>query len=269
MADSRIARGVAMRLHLDVILRPAYRWWTNSLPRVVKVRPLGLSCKMRLDPRELRDYELDVEHEERDFLDALNAHLHPGETALDVGAHLGEFTLPLAKMVGDRGHVLAFEPEVGACRRLEDHVKLNGLTNVHVFRKALGEEDGAGRIFLEGGACPTIVPLADDTVGRSVSENIEVARGDTFFARERLPVPHAAKIDVEGFEYAVLRGLCGTLANPICRLICVEIHPELLAPGVSAGTITDLLQSLGFSQFRTEPRGTEVHVVAVKPAHTS
>jgi Methyltransferase FkbM domain len=80
-------------------------------------------------------------------------------------------------------------------------------------------------------------------------------------------MPHAVKIDVEGFEYAVLRGLCGTLASPTCRLICIEIHPEALPSGVGAETITELLRSLGFGQFKTERRDTELHVVAVKPAH--
>jgi FkbM family methyltransferase len=148
-----------------------------------------------------------------------------------------------------------------------DHVKLNGLTNVQTFKMALGDEDGAGKIFFGGGNASSIVPLDNDTTIRSVFENIETARGDTFFERERLPMPHAVKIDVEGFEFAVLRGLCKTLASPTCRLICVEIHPEVLPAGVSAETITELLRTLGFAQFATEQRDSEIHVVAVKRAH--
>jgi FkbM family methyltransferase len=256
---------VAKRLHLDAILRPVYRWWTTSVPRVVRVRPLGLSYKMRISPREVSDNEWDFDRGERDFAEALKIHLHPGETALDVGAHFGEFTLVLSKILGPTGRVLSFEPEASAYQRLVDHVKLNGLTNVQMFMKALGDENRADRIFTGGGFCPSIVPLENDTIQRSVSKPIEIVRGDTFFASEMLPIPHAVKIDVEGFEYAVLRGLCGTLASPTCRLACVEIHPEALPPGVNAETITELLRSLGFGQFRTEHRVTELHVVAVKP----
>jgi FkbM family methyltransferase len=222
---------------------------------------------MRLDPKELSDNEWEFDHGERDFLVALKSHLRPGETALDVGAHFGEFSLPLAKILGERGRVLSFEPEERIYRRLADHVKLNGLTNVQLFRKALGDEDKTGRIYSGGEFCPSIVPLEDDTIRRSVCEDIEIVHGDTFFTRENLPVPHAVKIDVEGFEYAVLRGLRDTLANPICRLICVEIHPEVLPPGVSGETITELLRSFGFGHFEAAQRDTEVHVVALKPAH--
>lgn len=267
-SSRRVVRGVAKMLHLDAILRPAYRWWTTSFPRVIKIHGLALSFKMRVDAKELHDQRWDVDHDERDFLEALKAHLHPGETALDIGAHLGEFTLPLAMILGEKGCVLSFEPEERTYQRLVDHVKLNGLTNVQVFKKALGDKDGAGKIFFGDGRAPSMVPLESDMTIRSVSENIEIARGDTFFARERLPMPHAVKIDVEGYEYAVLRGLCSTLASPTCRLICVEIHPELLPSGVSAETIMELLRSLGYGQFNTKRRDSELHVVAVKPAPT-
>ena len=266
LTSSRAGRGIAKKVNLDAILRPACRWW-RTLPRVVNLRPLGLSYKMRLNLQELSDIEWEFEHGERDFLAALKNHLCCGETALDIGAHFGEFSLPLAKILGERGRVLSFEPEKRNYQRLVYHVKLNALTNVQLFRIALGDKDEAGKIFFGGEFCPSIVPLEDDKIRRSVCENIEIVRGDTFFARENLPIPHAVKVDVEGFEYAVLLGLRDTLANPICRLVCVEIHPEVLPPGVGGETITELLRSFGFGHFEAAQRDTEVHIVAAKPAH--
>lgn len=267
LTSSRVVREVAKKLHIDAIFRPAYRRLTAA-PQVVTVGPPGLSQKMRLDPQELSNYEQEFACGERDFLEAFKAHLHPGETALDVGAHFGEFTLPLAAILGEKGRVLAFEPDERACERLVDHVKLNCLANVQAFNKALGDEDRTGRIYFGGGFCPSIVPLKDDEIRRSASIKIEIVQGDTYFERERLPLPHAVKIDVEGFEYVVLRGLRHTLSSPTCRLICLEVHPEVLPPGVSPETVTNLLRSFGFSAFKTEQRATEIHVIAMKPAPT-
>lgn len=269
LSHLQVLSGLATRLHLSTALRRAYYWWVTS-PEGVEFCALGLSYRMRgLDPDRLRFYEWMVLYGERDFLVALRADLRPGESVLDVGANLGQFTLPLAKMVGEKGHVLSFEPVGAAFQQLLENVKLNGLTNVQVFRKALGEEDTKAEIFVGGSHCPSIVAPEDDAIYRSISEKIEIVRGDTFFAREKLPIPHAVKIDVEGFEYAVLQGLRATLADPHCRLLCLEIHPHLLPSGVSAETITELLRSLGFEQFQTQSRTTELHLVALKPAPVS
>lgn len=269
LSHLQVLSGLATRLHLGTALRRAYYWWVTS-PEGVEFCALGLSYRMRgLDPDRLRSCEWYVLYGERDFQVALRADLRPGESVLDVGANLGQFTLPLAKMVGEKGHVLSFEPVGAAFQQLLENVKLNGLTNVQVFRKALGEEDTEAEIFAGGGRSPSIVAPEDDTIYRSVSEKIEIVRGDTFFAREKLPIPHAVKIDVEGFEYAVLQGLRATLADPRCRLMCLEIHPHLLPSGVSAETITELLRSLGFEQFQTQSRRRELHVVALKPAPVS
>ena len=133
---------------------------------------------------------------------------------------------------------------------------------------ALGEEDSIATLFSGGFKCPSIVPPEADADYRTVSENIEIVRGDSFLASEKLTTPHAIKVDVEGFEYAVLLGLRDTLANPTCRLVCLEIHPLLLPPGVSTEAITGLLRSSGFD-VEMEKRGEEIHVVALKPVPTA
>jgi FkbM family methyltransferase len=269
MTYSKTLRGLAGRLHLKPILTRMYYRWVASPQGVSEVRTLGLSYKMRLDPEGLRVHEWEVFHSEKDFLEALRAHLHPGETALDVGAALGQFTLPLAKMVGEKGCVVAFEPELGAFQKLVQNVELNRLSNVRPFRKALGERDAVAKIFFGGGQCPSVLAPGEDTTYRSVSEDIEIVRGDSFFTSENLPIPHAVKIDVEGFEYAVLQGLSGTLASPTCRLVCLEVHPHLLPPGVSPEAIMELLRSWGFDRFNTHQLKVKMHMVASRPPHVS
>jgi FkbM family methyltransferase len=267
LSYSPVVRRISRTLHLSNSLESAYYWWVTSPYGVYEFRTLGLSYKVRLEKRgELRNRQWNYESSgELDFLATLKANLNRGDTVLDVGASVGEFTLPLAKIVGEKGRVLAFEPGERTSERLLDNLKLNGLSNIHFFRKALGDQDRAATLFSGGFKCPSIVPPEEDSDYRTVSESIEIVQGDAFFARERLPVPRAVKIDVEGFEFAVLRGLRRTLENSSCRIVCLEIHPQLLPSGVTSEAITEFLRGIGFV-VRVEKRDTELHVVALKPA---
>jgi FkbM family methyltransferase len=263
LSYSPVVRRISRTLHLSNALESAYYWWVTSPYGVYEFHTLGLSYKIRLEKRgELRNRQWNYESTgEKDFLAALKANLNPGDTVLDVGASVGEFTLPLAKIVGEKGRVLAFEPGESTSTRLLGNIKLNGLNNVQVFTKALGDQDTSATLFSGGFKCPSIVPPEGDSDYRTVSESIEIVRGDTFLADEDLPVPQAIKIDVEGFEFAVLQGLSGTLANSRCRLVCLEIHPQLLPAGVTPEAILELLRSSGF-ELHVEKRDTELHVMA-------
>lgn len=245
-------RGVqafARKLHLSSVLRRSYYWWVTS-GGVYDLHAAGLNYKIRLRAENVRNFEWDFQHSrELGFLEALKTHLHPGDTALDVGADYGQFTVPLGQIVGPHGRVLSFEPRNSDYQLLLTNVKLNGLDNVEAYKMALGESDTPGQIFVGGGGA-SIIPPDEDTMRCSASESIAIARGDTFFSRRGLPIPQAVKIDVEGYEYAVLNGLRGTVANPKCRLICVEVHPRLLPSAINLATISEFLQSAGFQDLR-------------------
>ena len=62
----------------------------------------------------------------------------PGTTAIDAGANVGVFTVPLATAVGPDGAVMAFEPFPDNVARLEENIELNGLRNVAVHACAMG-----------------------------------------------------------------------------------------------------------------------------------
>jgi FkbM family methyltransferase len=263
LSYSPVVRRISRTLHLSNFLESAYYWWVTSPYGVYEFRTLGLNYKIRLQKRgELRNRQWNYERSgERDFLAAMKAHLNSGDTVLDVGASVGEFTLPLAKIVGEKGRVVAFEPGETVNQRLVDNIRLNALANVQVFQKALGNQESVATLFSGGFKCPSIVPPAADRDYRAVSEKIEVVKGDSFLASNRIPTPTAIKIDVEGFEFAVLQGLRDTLAGSACRLVCLEIHPPLLPSGVTPERICDFLRSSGFD-LQVEKRDTELHVVA-------
>ncbi len=139
-------------------------------------------------------------------LDLLLPLLKPGMWALDVGANIGTHTIAMAKAVGERGHVVAFEPQAFTHMMLCGNVALNALNNVTVLRAAVGDDTR-----------PVEVPRLDPREQRNFG-SVKVGSGGDFVEQMRiddlaLEQCHLIKIDVEGFEAAVLRGAADTIAR--------------------------------------------------------
>jgi len=230
-----------------------YQTWFHGVPARFRARTMD----------ELRCVENRALILEKATLDVLLRELRAGDIFLDIGADVGVFTMLAAAAIGEAGQVIAFEPEAKAFDRLQDNVSLNGLRNVRAFRVALGEETAEGRLYVSPAFCPSL--LRGEEQGLHVQcELVEVVKGDEFWKLHDLPVPQVTKVDVEGFEDAVLKGLEGTLSDPRARLLLCEIHPTLLPRGTTADAVRDLIRSLGFADCVEFPRREEIHVVARK-----
>ena len=189
------------------------------------------------------------EFSEREVFRALEHHVRPGDTVLDVGANVGVYTMLLARWIAPSGRVHAFEPAPDAFRLLTDHLALNGLSHAAVVtRAAVGDDIGRVqfRTVGAGGLGHTVaVPLHHATVG---SDIIEVAATtiDAYCAEHDLR-PDLIKVDVEGAEMNVLRGAARTLIEhrPI---VVVEVHPDALrSRGVTEATFCEFLASVEYS----------------------
>lgn len=103
--------------------------------------------------------------------------------------------------------------------------------------------------------------------GQKAAKDVDIVQGDWLVLTEGLRIPRAVEIDVEGYEYSALRGLQKALAHPACELLCCEIHPSFMPPGVDAAVFVEFVKSLGFTQidvFPPPPPWTSVHMVAAK-----
>jgi FkbM family methyltransferase len=265
-----IARG----LHFTNMLRKCYLWVTGRKHKILTVNLGRFAVLFHVHSDvEYRNIEHSFVTYERDFLDALLSSLAEGDVFLDVGSSLGQFTVPMAKVVGKSGLVLAVEPEAGACAQLEANLRLNGSSNVLILRIALGDECREGRLSWKDGSCPSLVnvPPRDQETALTTAPSaacgmgvVSVEVGDTVMDRERLPIPKAVKIDVEGYEFQVIRGLSRTLRNASCRLLCCEIHPDFLPSGTTSQQIVTEVKSLGFTDTLLMKRGGQVHMIARK-----
>ena len=134
----------------------------------------------------------------------------PGAVAVDVGASAGQHTLFLATLCD---HVHAFDPYVPLRRRLEEHVRLIGLDIVTVHAVGVADRDGELDFYepLESNVCEGSFtrPFTRPVLGPP--SPLPVVHGDAYLASLDLPRLDLIKVDVEGFERAVLVGLHETL----------------------------------------------------------
>ena len=116
---------------------------------------------------------------------------------------------------------MAIEPNPNACRRLQG--RIDGLDNVAIVKAALADEQKTMILALRGRRSQ----LVPEEGGRCT--RVAVFTADGLIAAGRAPLPHVLKIDAEGFELEVLRGMKGLLRWDGLRVIGMEVHHALLA----------------------------------------
>jgi FkbM family methyltransferase len=180
-----------------------------------------------------------------------------GTVVWDVGAASGFHTLILARLVGEQGHVVAFEPFPENIARLRRNIELNGFDNVIVVEKALADSAGVG--FLAPAAEDEVTIVLSRGTSRTDGTEVEVTTVDQLLADDELPRPHLLKIDVEGAEVDLLRGARRTIEQ-LKPVLVLEVHGVWEA-------IDDLLDEFGYDYVGVEhetPRDAPeaTHIIA-------
>ena len=181
---------------------------------------------------------------EREVLETLVGDLESDDVVFDVGANTGVYTVSAAKAIHGI-EVVAFEPHPTNRERLSANLQANEV-DAMVLEHALTDESGSVTLAApEGDASGGKFSLADSTGTRVIEA--EARTGDELGAAGTGPAPTVLKIDVEGAEAAVLRGLEDTLGGSQCRRVLCEVHPDLLeAFGDDPAEVETLLSSAGF-----------------------
>lgn len=213
-----------------------------------------LGSRMELDPSELVDSQLLYtpqlfDRPERRFL---AAHLRPGDTFLDLGAYLGFYALWAERLVGPQGRVLAVEPEPTSVAQLQRHLQLNH-SQVELAEVALSDTAGQATMAVRQDGNRGASSLLG-TRGRCVS--VPTTTLVDLLAQRGIEHVAAAKLDLEGMEYRVLRHyFAHTPEHRWPRALVVEHHPVLVAP---AGG--DTLSLLRQARYELRPASRHNHL---------
>jgi FkbM family methyltransferase len=149
-----------------------------------------------------------------------------GRAVIEVGANIGVHTVALARKVGPRGFVHAYEPQPIVFQNLCANLALNGLTNVHAVLAACAGAPGmiaVPRIDYSVAANFGGIALADLPKDRAGSVGVPVVRLDDAYDGRR---PALIKIDVEGMEHSVLEGAAGLIERHRPALYVENDRPE-------------------------------------------
>lgn len=150
--------------------------------------------------------------------------LYPGMTFLDVGAHIGEFTLIGAQMVGPEGKAIAVEPLPPCAEAIRRNVAMNGLNQVKVYDGALG--DCSGKIGFQSDSERSAGWIAIQP--NQVAFEAPCWTLDDFLPTVGIAKADVVKLDAGGNELAVLRGGAKALSDGRIGVLVMKLyHPRI------------------------------------------
>lgn len=206
----------------------------------IRFFPSALSLTKWLDPSYGNDDEK--------FLRRV---LRPKDTVIDVGANIGTVSLASASLVGEKGRVIAFEPNLRTFKYLKKNIQLNRFNNVTPLNFVVG--DRQGEVFFSDQRYDDqnkILPQGKQKVPMiTLDESVSTIQGCI----------RLLKVDVEGYEKFVFLGAQITLART--DYIYFEVYdPHFIPLGYTTGELLQMLKNYGFCLYRIDEEGKEIAI---------
>jgi FkbM family methyltransferase len=214
--------------------------WIDNLKFYAQIGDAGIVANIYY---KLFDYE------ESMFL--MN-NLKKDDLFVDVGANVGHYSLLAAGICG--AEVMAIEPIPSTFSKLHRNVNLNELSNkIKLFNIGIGEESSCLNFTINKDVMNSVAQYYDKDILR-----VEVMRLDDLL-KDKTPV--FLKIDVEGFEYFVLKGATNVLATESLKYIIIEFNFSSSKYGHTNEEIFELLTTNGFVPVRYDSENKVINVV--------
>lgn len=184
--------------------------------------------------------------------------LKPGMTVIDVGAHVGYFALEFARLVGAEGKVYAFEPDSSNLELLMKNISLNTYGNISTHKQALAEHSGWARLFLnsKGSDRHSLLVDKEQPPQNQNTTEVETLSLDEFLEELDWPTIDLLKIDAEGAEYSIIKGMRRSLEARKVRIMIFEFTPSACeANGIMPEKFLWNLYDSGFDLYWIEATG--------------
>ena len=214
-------------------------------PIMVNGHPMILSTKSGYAPLAMA-----VNRYEEATTRVFQSLVKPGMVVIDVGAHVGYYSLLAARQVGPAGKVSAIEPESTNFALLQRNIELNGYTNIVMLNKAASNRVGSTTLFL------TALDNGRHSTYRHASPErgsiaVDTTTLDAVIDAQGWAKVDLVKVDVEGAERDVLDGMDRLLQNSTDLKLIIEFSPALLQN--AAADPLKFLQQLWAGNFDVRP----------------
>ncbi|MDC0596899.1 FkbM family methyltransferase [Candidatus Pseudothioglobus singularis] len=162
-------------------------------------------------------------HREPEFMDVIESEVSEGMTILDLGANIGYVTLYFAKILNGNGSIYAVEPDSNNFITLNKNILANNLGSlVSTFHAAIGGITGTATLFKSEHS--NMHSIITDGANNSNTEDVNCFTIDDFIKDK--DCPEFIKMDIEGAEVDVIKGMNTFLKMDKKIKILMELHPD-------------------------------------------
>jgi FkbM family methyltransferase len=247
---------MALRLSAKVIAPRKPHWLLRQMAadlnyRIAVDTRLGNGMKIRVVWTDVIGYSIAVDgYYDLPIVRVIQELLKPGMTFVDVGAHVGQYSLLASGLVGSGGAVHSFEPEPETFALLQHNVLINDLRNVRLLRCALAKSSQDAELYVARPDNIGQTSLRQPNNFSGVRVKVQCRTLDDYDAAHGVDRIHLIKIDVEGAELDVLLGARGILSRNPKPHVIIEFWEEFLqAYGSSCAQVAEFLQGSGYNLF--------------------
>jgi FkbM family methyltransferase len=208
-------------------LYKAIRFLRLGNPRLLKINVPKYNYKAYC-PINKHDF-INMTAREDEIIEHFNA--KDGDIVVDVGAHIGRYTIISSRRVGQNGKVIAIEADPDNFEMLNRNIKLNKLTNVIPLNYAVYSKETKLKLYLpveESGFTIYNTIMVNRTASEGKFIEVNANTLDNLLLQQQNGISHPSinwiKIDVEGAEFEVLKGATNILSKSKDIALLIEVH---------------------------------------------
>ncbi len=211
-----------------------------------KIRVNDSFLNISFDDKGLSKDLLIHKKREKFSTDFLKTILQKNEIIVDIGANIGYYAL-LESQLASNGRVFAVEPVPENSNLLDVNIKLNECKNIDVYKMAIGDFSGKSKMYVydKRNRCSFV----EDLSGKIINEiEVQIMTLDQFVEFYVNQNPTFIRMDLEGYEFQVIKGAHNILSDNHPLKLFIELHPHLM----SDERMIDILNTLKQTSFKIE-----------------